>query len=386
MDKTKKYKEEKIAESNLPEEIIANQENEDPNITSNNPYGAVDFLIKKQQERQEKSYYDEQKRLEKQKRINAFTDALRLLSDTVGYSKGASISKREPSANLDRSIESVRQNILSNKEAGDKATLSIVLQRAKEKEAQQKYDKERKRLLDEYNQKLSIANEYEKGILQQKLDNSLAEIEARHAADMKEIELAQGYQNKRAANTQAQINERFNKSLNTRNQPKPGQKESGLYELTDEQGGTAAKVNQGGIDRMASEIIKDPVLAKEYDVIVNRYGDGLEKENAKRVFVQKYWNKSPGLKQLGLSLNRSKSIQPETVHTVNLVELESKLGSALDVIDNEYTKIEQSTIDSKTNIPDYGERYRRLYNLLIASKKLNPDEAKAYAQEIVYNN
>jgi hypothetical protein len=308
------------------------------------------------------------------------------LADTVGYSKGASVIKREPETQIDKSIDGVRQKILANREDGDKATLSLAMQRAKEKEAQAKYDRDKKGLLDDYQKKLTMADEKERGILQQRLDNSLAEIEARHQADLKEIETAQGYQNKRAASIQAQINSRFNKSLNARSQPKPGQKETGLYELTDEQGGTASKLNQGGLDRMAAEIIKDPTLAKEYDVIVNRYGDGLEKENAKRVFVQKYWNKSPGLKQLGESLNRSASIQSQPVNTVNLIDLDTKLGApALDIIDNEYTKIEQSTIGIN-NIPDYTERYRRLYNLLIATKKLTPDEAKAYAQEIVYNN
>lgn len=381
MDKIKeKYN---IPASNNPQEIAQGQEEVEP--VTQSPYGAVDFLVKKNQKQQDDAYYEEQKRLEKQKRLNALTDTFRLLIDTVGYSKGGSVQRREPNTQIDRSLENVRQSVLANRERAGQSNLNLALQKAKETEALNRYNIQRKNTLDDYKEKLASADEYKRGILQQQLDDSLKEIEARKQADLEKIGITQKGQYKRAMDTQSQINKRFEKNLQYKEQNKPrsSARETGLYELTSEEGSPVAKLNEGGLDRMASEIIKSPNLAQEYDVIVNRYGDGLEKQNAKKAFVQKYWRSSPQLQQLGMSLNRSGSLQTTPVSTVNLSDLETKLGTDLDIIDNEYTNIESQTLVNGQI--DYIARFNKLYNLLMASKKLSPQEAEDYANEIVYN-
>jgi hypothetical protein len=381
MDKIKeKYN---IPPSSNPQEIAQVQEETEP--VTQSPYGAVDFLVKKNQKEQDDAYYEEQKRLEKQKRLNALTDTFRLLIDTVGYSKGGSVQRREPNTQIDRSLENVRQSVLANRERAGQPNLNLALQKAKETEALNRYNIQRKNTLDDYKEKLASADEYKRGILQQQLDDSLAEIEARKQSDLEKIGITQKGQYKRAMDTQSQINKRFDKNLQYKEQNKPrsSAKETGLYELTSEDGSPIAKLNEGGLDRMASEIIKSPNLAQEYDVIVNRYGDGLDKQNAKKAFVQKYWRSSPQLQQLGMSLNRSSSLQTTPVNTVDLSSLETKLGTDLDIIDNEYTNIESQTLVNGQI--DYTARFNKLYNLLMASKKLSPQEAEDYANEIVYN-
>ncbi len=277
----------------MPEELktlLEPDEFQNPNDKKEDPYGPVYNLMKPDNE---PDYYEDQKKLEKMKRTNALGDAFRLLSDVVGYNKGATVQKRTPQ-DFQPSSDRIQQLIRSGKDRDRQFNLNIALQKAKQKQeelgreqANQEWDRRQQETFERQKELLGARGENTLGLVGERKKNA--------------IELENLRQQRRAENIAAQneFREKLSRNKTTQN---------GLYPLKSDDGLTdESYLDKAGVDKMFNEIIKDPALANDFKIIVGKYGNQYNTDVLKRQFVQDYWSATDNLKGLGVNLNRGQS-------------------------------------------------------------------------------
>lgn len=335
-------------------ELEEEEKKRDPYITSNDPYGPVYGLMKQDTG---PDYYEEQKRLDRMRRTNALGDAFRLLADTVGYNKGATVHARQP-IDFETPSARLRENMRGSKERQRLLNINVEMQKAKQRQA----EIEKEKANEEWERRNKTQFEQQKELLGTRHENTLGLIDQRQENALDLLDQRYKKQKELAGFTQGQVNARQAKLFDFREQQKAltSAKTGSNYELSDDDGNIVSSVNKGGIDKMVTAILasNDPEVKESYDVIVNKYGDGLSQEAQRRLFIQKWWNATPELDKLARSLDKRSISQPK----------DNSIQGQLNTIYNDQN---MDTVNKK----------RRMLDILITAKYPNGQVPKEYVEK-----